>query len=129
MQIQMIPIGKADFGGDVIKMFVSLTNAVRDQAVEGVRFISTYPPLESKNYRRTHTLQKSWSPSPVKTGGGRIEVEIGSNSNIAPYNEDVQGENQMAIFKRIGWRTVNDLESLVQKDFSKRLQDAIDKSF
>ena len=128
MQINMTPIGSGDFG-DSAKTFVLLANAVRDEAAEGERFMTQYPPeAPGGHYRRTGTLRKSWS-SNVKTGGSKIEGEVGSAGNIAPYNEDVQGENKESLFKQIGWRNVEDLQSKVQGSLPDRIQDAINKVY
>ncbi len=103
------------------KLFVGLSNGVRDMAVESVRFMSTYPPKRgASRYRRTGTLRNSWSFS-IKSGGKRIEGSVNSNSGIAPYNEEVQGENQDALFSMIGWKNVNDLQKKVDREFQGRL--------
>lgn len=129
MQISMIPIGDSKGFGDTVKAFALLANVVRDECAEGVRFMSWYPPKShSSHYVRTGTLRRSWS-SNVKSGGSRIEGEVGSSSNIAPYNEDVQGENQDNIFERLGWRDVGDLESKINKSFPNRAQDQINKAY
>jgi len=128
MQINMIPIGGTGGLGDPVKAFAAISNAVRDECVEGKRFMSQYPPQPAdSHYRRTGTLKDSWSFG-VKSGNSKIEGEIGSNSNIAPYNADVQGDDQEALFKRIGWKNVDDLQSKVSKGFPERVQREIDKA-
>lgn len=128
LQVKMIPIGIEKPFGDLPKMFVLLNNGVRDQAAEGVRFMSTYPPIRDSSYRRTGTLRRSWSFS-MRTGGGRIEGEIGSNSNIAPYNREVQGKEQTDLFWGKGWHNVTQLETMIDKDFPKRVQSLIGRAF
>lgn len=126
MQIQMIPIGAEVKLGDPIKTMAVLGDAIRDQVSEGVRYMTTYPPLSGSSYRRTGTLRHSWFFE-TKSGGGRIEGSVKSNANIAPYNAAVQGENQLDVFRNIGWRTVKDLEAKINLEFHKRCQDLVDK--
>jgi len=128
-QFQFIPVTPPKGLGDIPKLFAILNNAVRDQVAEGVRFMSTYPAKPGgSSYRRTGTLRRSWSFA-MKTGGGRIEGTIKSNQNVAPYNEDVQGEDQQALFKRIGWKNIKDLDKKIDKEFSKRVDDMVSKVF
>ena len=127
LQIKMIPIVSEKPFGNIPRMFSLLHNAVRDQAAEGVRFMSVYPTKSGSNYKRTGTLRKSWS-FVIKTGGRLIEGIIGSNSNIAPYNEEVQGVNQDEIFATLGWRNVNDLGKVIDKEFPKRIQEMIGRA-
>ena len=129
MQMQMIPIGKDIKLGDVPKLFVTLNDAVRDEVAEGVRFMSEYPPSPAgSTYRRTGTLRRSWSFE-VKSGGGRIEGSVGSNSNVAPYNMTVQGDEQGSVFINIGWRDTKTLGKIMEKDFPGRCQSLVDKYF
>lgn len=129
MQISMIPIGGSGGFGDTVKAFAAITKATRDECAEGERFMSQYPPSPSgSRYIRTGKLRQSWS-SNVKSGSGKIEGLIGSAGNIAPYNEDVQGDDQEELFKRIGWRNTDDLKSKVEKEYPNRVQAEIDKAF
>jgi len=129
LQLQMLSVGDKVKFGDSVKLLAAVSNAMRDELAEGERFITDYPPQSaSSRYRRTGTLKRSWT-SNMKSGGSKIEGTIGSSGNIAPYNEDVQGEDQEAIFKRIGWRTVDDLASKVQGEYPDRVQDAVNSAF
>lgn len=127
-QIQMVPIG--DFGfKDTAKLMVILNDAVRDETAEGVRYMSVYPTKPpGSSYVRTGTLRRSWS-SKVSSGSGSIEGTVGSQGSIAPYNEDVQGETQMPLFQRIGWRTTEDLRKQFDSKFADNVQKKIDKYF
>ena len=92
---------------------------------EGVRFMSVYPPPPVRSrYIRRGKLRQSWSFQ-VVTGNQRIEGRVGSNSNVAPYNRDVQGEKQKPLFERIGWRNVKDLMKMMAEGFSEKVQKAV----
>ncbi len=125
----MIPIVTPKPFGDVPKAFAVMHDVVRDQAAEGVKFMSQYPakPGDSR-YKRTGTLRRSWAFK-ITSGNNRIEGEIGSNANVAPYNEEVQGADQNPFFKAVGWKNVEDLGKKIDKEFPERMQRAIDKAF
>jgi|TARA_Y100000310_G_scaffold15622_1_gene15666 hypothetical protein len=128
-RLQLIPVTPKKPLGNIPKLVELLTNGVRDQAAEGVRLMSTYPPQPAKSrYRRTGTLRRSWNFA-LKTGGGIIQAIIQSNRRVAPYNEAVQGQDQAPLFEQIGWKTIKDLDKQIQKDFPKRMQDMINKVF
>lgn len=129
MQLNMMPVGDTGKIGDTVKAFAAMSNAMRDTCAEGVRFMTQYPPAPaSSRYVRTGKLKDSWN-SDIKSGNRRIEGVIGSAANIAPYNTEVQGEQQEEIFNRIGWRNTEDLKSKVEKDFPDRMQKEVDKVF
>ena len=130
MQIQMIPIGQPEqIFKDTAKVFVVIEQAVRNEVVEGVRFMSVYPPAPpNSRYVRTGILRRSWNFK-VVTGGGRIEGVVGSQSNIAPYNEEVQGSPQGNIFRDIGWRNTDDLQKQIDTKFADKVQAEISKYF
>ena len=129
MQIQMVPIGKDVKLGDMPKLFASINSAVRDQVAEGVRYMTEYPPLPAGiTDRRTGTLRRSWFFE-VKSGSGTIEGTVNSNSAIAPYNKDVQGDNQLEVFGRIGWRDTNMLSRIIDNQFINRVKAIMDKVF
>ncbi len=72
--------------------------------------MSTYPPQPAwTHYRRTGTLMRSWSFVRARRIGGALVAKAGSNANVAPYNEQVQGARQQPLFARIGWRKVWDV--------------------
>lgn len=122
LQMRLIPLLPPGGILNAAQVFTALHNGVRDQSAESVRFMSTYPPKPGKSrYRRTGTLRRSWSFT-VKSGNRRVEGSVNSNSGIAPYNEDVQGENQRPLFETLGWRNVKDLEKKVGREFVGRLE-------
>lgn len=127
---RIIPIMPGvSFSSETNKAFAAISNVVRDTTADGVMFMTNYPAKRSgSRYIRTGTLRRSWNFS-MKSGGGRIEGSVQSNSNVAPYNRDVQGENQRPLFERIGWHNVKELIALMGDDFPKRVQKALDKAF
>ena len=107
----------------------ALSAALTDTVAEGNRWIAEYPQAPpGQKYKRTGTLKRSWSMKPTTRRGDRLEAEVGSNGGMAPYNEDVQGEKQEAFFRRRGWRDVNGLVKLVQRELPVRAQRAIDRA-
>ncbi len=102
---------------DPNKIMLGLLAAVQDTVTEGVRTMATYPPqsLTATGYRRTGTLKRSWSDK-VTPLGTRIVGIVGSNSNIAPYNETVQGLSPRPLFKRAGWSDVPLLKDQMERD-------------
>ena len=67
-------------------------------------------------------------------GADRVVGEVGSNSNIAPYNRFVQGpkegakgRRQVAMFRRAGWTGVDELEDLLEDKVQDGLQQIIDR--
>jgi hypothetical protein len=109
------------------KIFQALYDAVRDTASEGNRFIAEYPEpqiLNKTHYKRTGTLKKSWS-SLTRANANRIEGLVGSNSNMAPYNRDVQGpeSERDPMFPNIGgWRGVPELKAMMNIELTKRIE-------
>lgn len=104
----------------------AVKRAMTDTVVEGVRYVRYYPPTApDQKYRRTGNLGRSWS-FVVTQRGDRTEGVVGSNSNTAPYNREVQGGNPRPIFTRIGWRNVNDLAGLMERQLPIRVQAEID---
>lgn len=111
-----------------------LTRMMRRAVTEGQRHIARYPPqrLRKTGYRRTGTLKRSWSKR-VNATSTSIEGVVGSNSNIAPYNVVVQGtrkgtgRRQGRIFRRAGWRGVDELDKLLEDKVEKGLQAIVDR--
>ena len=126
----MIPIGHPEqIFKDAAKLFVVIEGAVRDEVAEGVRYMSTYPPKPAgSKYIRKGKLKDSWHFK-VATGGGRIEGAVASQSNTAPYNEEVQGVGQEQIFRQIGWRNVDGLQKEFDTKFADKVQAEISKYF
>ena len=128
MNIKMIPILPKEPFGSLPKAFAAMNKGVTETAAEGVRFMSEYPSKAQGAYRRTGTLRRSWFFK-VKSGNKKIEGAIASNSNIAGYNTDVQGEKQEALFAKIGWRTILDLDKIIRNEFPKRMHNILAKVF
>lgn len=128
MNVTLIPI-RPPKGGVLnrAKLMDGLTRAVRDMQAEGVRFMAEYPAAVGK-YKRSGDLKKSWSAKPVTRTASRIEGEIGSNERIAPYNDQVQGEQQLAFFRGRGWRNVHDLDKLIRRQLPQRAQAEINRA-
>jgi len=124
--MEIIPImPKESFSSDTTKIFAAAHNVVRDTVADGVRFISDYPAQAAgSRYRRTGILRRSWGFN-IKSGNMRIEGTVQSNSMVAPYNRDVQGENQKPLFERRGWKNVSDLMKFMAEGFSDKVQKAV----
>lgn len=68
-----------------------------------------YPQQRTgSTYRRTGTLNRSWSRR-VEGTGLSIRGFVGSNGNIAPYNRYVQSRREQAAVHRGRWQTVEDV--------------------
>lgn len=110
---------------DTRRLQLDVLALMRDTVANGNRFIARYPAqkLRKTRYRRTNTLKRSWSFR-VQSRGKDISGEVGSNSNIAPYNQWVQGRRrQRRIFRQAGWKNVNDLADKMVDEFN----DGLDK--
>lgn len=120
-------VDAAGFAQDVTRM-------LRKVVTEGQRHIAKYPPqrLRKSGYRRTGTLKRSWSKR-VTAAGTKLEGVVGSNSNIAPYNVVVQGSRkgtgrrQGRIFRRAGWRGVDELGVMMEDGVEEGLQRIVDR--
>lgn len=125
--IQLIPIIPVNKVISPVKVMAALGMAMRNVVSEGQRKIAEYPPKKgASTYRRTGTLKRSWS-SQVKSGGGRIEGVVGSNSNVAPYNVIVQGVKgkQSWFFAKRGWMSASKLGKSMESDLVKECNEAI----
>lgn len=114
---------------DTRKIAADVNRLMRDVTADGQRLIATYPPqrLRKTRYRRTGTLKRSWSRK-IRRRGNDLTGEVGSNSNIAPYNRYVQGQRPVKIFRRAGWKNVDDLAEQMVDDFNDGLDDIIEKA-
>lgn len=128
--VRAVPIKPKGARINTASLTLDLQNAMRDVTSDGQRLAARYPPqtLRKSGYRRTGTLKRSWS-SRVRTRTGSIVGEVGSNSNIAPYNRFVQGRKgqQARIFRRTRWTTVDDLEKVMQDDLNERVEEILRK--
>jgi len=97
--------------------------AMNDSTALLLRDMKTYPPAPANStYKRTRTLGRSWSRTFNDERG-----EVGSNSNMAPYNRLVQDADfQARIHKRTGWQTVQSVAAKrkpqIVKFFQERLR-------
>lgn len=130
MKIRMIPIQpKTTFGQDTKRAFAGLHQAIRDQAAVSVAFMTVYPPKSfSSTYVRTGTLRRSWLFRMV-SGNRSIQGIVASQGNIAPYNEDVQGENQLPHFLQLGWRNVKQMVKLINRELPGRIERILGRSY
>lgn len=68
--------------------------------------IRAYPRQRpGSSYRRTGTLNRSWSRR-ISGTGSTIRGLVGSNAAIAPYNRYVQSRTHQARIHRGRWQTV-----------------------
>jgi len=129
--IKLEAIAPKNLIADKNKIIAALYGAVQDTVSEGQRMIAKYPPqrLTKTGYRRTGTLKKSWS-SEVHTGGDRIEGIVGSNSNIAPYNRDVQGStgDRNPMFNNAGWNGIPELKEKMSAELKKRIDQQMQRT-
>ena len=110
------------------KVVDAMKRAVVNQQADGVRYMAEYPPQRpNSRYVRTLTLKRSWHMPPVQVQPNAISGEIASQGQIAPYNDKVQGLDQEAFFAARGWRGVDALAKRVQREFPKRVQDAMNQ--
>lgn len=123
--LRITPIGGDGRLFDVERMLTQVAGDFTDLGAEGVRKMATYPAQRSRSrYRRTGTLMRSWSATRVTRSSDRVELTIGSNSNTAPYNREVEGEDQLPLFRSLGWQTVHDL----QRDLAAKLPALLERA-
>jgi len=88
----------------------------------------TYPPQRpGSSYVRKNILKGSWSRT-VETIGNTVVGEVGSNSDMAPYNREVQDADRQSRIHRGRWtNTVQETsrrnERTVQRYFDRRLRE------
>ncbi|MCH8806150.1 MAG: hypothetical protein IH986_08690 [Planctomycetes bacterium] len=128
VDVRVIPVIPEGAEFNVRELIDAVKKDARQIAADGKRFIATYPPqtLVKTGYVRTNTLKRSWS-SKTRATAKEITVEIGSNANIAPYNQVVQGDPQGKLFAGAKWRNVDDLEKKARSDAEKRVQATVDR--
>ena len=106
----------------------ALRAAMEDSTVLLLREQQTYPPQRTgSTYKRTNTLRRSWSRR-IRQEGSELVGEVGSNSNIAPYNRYVQDQMQQASIHRGRWsNTVQETSrrnsATIQRYFDRRLRE------
>lgn len=128
-RFESIDRGKTPSAAELTK---GLRKAMSDTVNEGKRFMAEYPPQKPTlrgrysrrgGYRRTGTLKRSWSAA-TRVTGTRIEGEIGSSGNIAPYNVFVQGPDNLRTryFRNSDWQSVEDLTKTVEADLTANVE-------
>lgn len=130
MNVTIIPIRARGSLLNQFQLRSGVRRAVRDAVTEGQRYMAEYPPAApQQRYKRTGTLKRSWS-SEVRESTNLVLGVVGSNSNVAPYNRDVQGPGaeQEQFFRRRGWRSVDDLVSKTERELPLRVQSEIDRA-
>lgn len=105
--------------------------AMRGAANDGMTYVLAiqrrYPDESPRGaYRRTFTLQRSWSGKIVENGD-EISAIVGSNGNMAPYNRRVQDETKQARVHRGRWTntiqaTARSAQPHVQRFYENRLR-------
>lgn len=87
----------------------AMRGATEDATTYLLALIRRYPQQRAgSTYRRTGTLNRSWSRR-VEGTGLSIRGFVGSNGNIAPYNRYVQSRREQAAVHRGRWQTVEDV--------------------
>ncbi len=106
----MIPVHVAVDADEVFEMITrgtQMRGLQRGMAAVGAHILSrlaTYPPQDpSSTYRRTGTLGRRWTMQGTRGG---LVITIGNNT---PYAPRVQGPEQTAYFKRVGWKNPGDV--------------------
>lgn len=127
MTVKFTPILPKGPIANPARMMAELKQAMENTVADGLAFIQEYPPSRSKWYKRTGTLRRAWSRKVTETGGG-IEGTIGANSGMAPYAEDVQGENQLDLFRVYDWRNVPMLVDRVTKRLEQEANAAVKRA-
>jgi hypothetical protein len=127
-------------------LFNSFYQAMQDTISEGQRFIAHYPPQTLTKtlrrtwgnrhfptpvpYPRTGTLKRSWSSPPIHLDGDRIEGIVGSNSGMAPYNRDVQGNegDRDPMFRDAGWPGIPELKEKMRVELQTRIRQQLERA-
>lgn len=107
---------------------LALRGAVEDGTTYVLAKLKRYPPQRpGSSYRRTHTLEKSWSRR-IEGRGLEIRGIVASNGNMAPYNRVVQDRDRQARVHRGRWHTAQSVseaaQPVVQRFFDDRLRAA-----
>ena len=88
-----------------------------------------YPPTRpNQQYVRTNTLKRSWSREVVWRGAD-VTGRVGSNSDMAPYNREVQDAEVQGPLFRGRWQTVQsvarDEQRAIVRMFDERIREQI----
>ncbi len=121
MPIKLVAIRRGKRLPNRATIITALTKDIQNATAEGNRALAEYPTKPpGSTYRRTNTLKRSWSMAPVTISGNNLQGAVRSNSNIAPYNRDVQGKLQEPLFFTLGWLDVVTEAKRMQSDLIKR---------
>lgn len=110
---------------------IAMRQAMEDAVTLVLRDQRTYPsPPTNSSYRRTFTLQRSWSREIVESGDS-IRGRVGSNPSVVPYNRYVQDEAMQARVHAGRWTntvqgTVRARQATIQGFFEERLRRAVE---
>ena len=108
------------------EMHRAFNSAMEDATTLVLRDISVYPTQRSgSGYRRTHTLQRSWSRRIEWTGDTIVGI-VGSNSNMAPYNRAVQDRDLQARVHQGRWQTIQSVIESDEREVNRMFQDRVD---
>lgn len=118
-------------GATPAQVRIAMRQAMEDAVTLVLRDQRTYPsPPANSSYRRTFTLQRSWSREIVESGDS-IRGRVGSNANVAPYNRYVQDEAMQSRVHAGRWTntiqgTVRARQATIQRFFDERLRRAVE---
>lgn len=88
---------------------IAMRSSLEDASTYVLGIMRRYPsPPAGSTYRRTNTLNRSWSRR-VLGSGLNMQAVIGSSGAIAPYNRYVQDRRRQAAIHRGRWRTADDV--------------------
>ena len=108
---------------------IAMNRAMTDATVLLLRRMKEYPPPRpNQQYKRTNTLKRSWSREVVWQGGD-VTGRVGSNSDMAPYNREVQDSEVQGPLFRGRWQTVQsvvmDEQRTIVRMFDERIREQI----
>ncbi len=108
---------------------VAMNRAMTDATVLLLRRMKEYPPPRpQQRYVRTNTLKRSWSREVVWRGAD-VTGRVGSNSDMAPYNREVQDSETQGEPFRGRWQTVQsvarDEQQTIGRMFNERIREQI----
>lgn len=108
---------------------IAMNRAMTDATVLLLRRMKEYPPPRpNQQYKRTNTLKRSWSREVVWRGAD-VTGRVGSNSDMAPYNREVQDAEVQGPLFRGRWQTVQsvarDEQRTIVRMFDERIREQI----
>jgi len=108
---------------------IAMNRAMTDATVLLLRRMKEYPPPRpNQQYVRMNTLKRSWSREVVWRGADATG-RVGSNSDMAPYNREVQDAEVQGPLFRGRWQTVQsvarDEQRTIVRMFDERIREQI----